>query len=209
MVMKRYSNSSIYPISQASIESIAVNMKENGFEPNYPILVKDGGIVDGWHRYQAALRAEVELVGLDFDGDDTDALLHIMRANGDRRHLNEGQKAAAAVKINRKLGKDAKAIAEVARNTGVNEATANRFTGYSDDDLEDILTGKKSQKDVKESKTRKSTRQSTTYTLTARQSGKVANLTVVMDTSGKKLLPRAFDLGLKALEEESALANGK
>ena len=209
MAMKRYSNSSVYPISESAIESIAVNMRENGFDPNYPILVKDGGIVDGWHRYQAALRAEVEPVFLDFDGDDNDTLLHIIRANGDRRHLNEGQKAAAAVKINRKLGKDAKAIAEVARNTGVNEATANRFTGYSDDDLEDILTGKKTQNEVKTSKAKKSSRQSTTYTLTTRQSGKVANLTVVMDISGKKLLARAFDLGLKALEDESAATNGK
>ena len=150
--MKRFSHSNIYPISKQAITSIAANMTEYGFDRDFPILTKEGGIVDGWHRYQAALLAGVEPIFEEFDGDADDALRFVMRANGDRRHLNEGQKAAAAVVVNRKLGKDAQDIVKLAKNFGVAEATVNRLTSYSDDDLGQIVSGAKTQAEVKEEK---------------------------------------------------------
>ena len=205
LAMPRYPNSNIYPISETAIGSIAANMKENGFDSDFPILIKDGGIVDGYHRYQAALKAEVEPIFREFDGTDEDVLRFILRVNGDRRHLNEGQKAAAAVIINRRLGKDAKSIVSVAKNNGVNEATVNRLTSYSDDDLQSIVNGTKTQNEVKEKKA-KASQKNPTYTLTKNQAAKLAALVVSLDERGKKLLARAFDLGLKVLEEQSATA---
>ena len=205
--MEQYPRSAIYPQSLSAIDSIAANMREYGYDPSFPILTKGGGIIDGWHRYKAALKAGVEPVFREFDGDDEEALRYILRVNGDRRHLNEGQKAAASVIINRRLGKDAKAIVEVAKSTGVTESTVNRLTSYSNDDLQDIVSGKKSQAEVKEKKVKKSTQQTPTYTLTRGQAAKVASLSVSLDERGKKLLARAFDLGLKALEEQAAEAS--
>ena len=52
--LSRFHKSSFYPISKEAIQSIAANMREHGFDPDFPILVKDGAIVDGYHRYEAA-----------------------------------------------------------------------------------------------------------------------------------------------------------
>ena len=201
--MERYEHSSIYPISEVAIDSIAANMNDNGFDPDFPILVKDGQIIDGWHRYQAALKAGVEPVYKEFDGDDDEALLYVQRANGDRRHLNEGQRASAAVMLNRRLGKDAKDIASLAKIQGVKEGTVNRLVSYSDDELQDIVSGRKTQEAVKEQRSR-SRGQATNYALTKNQAAKVAALSVQMDERGRRLISKAFDLGLRALEEEAA-----
>ena len=201
--MERYENSSIYPLSETAIDSIAANMAENGFDPDFPILVKDSQIIDGWHRYQAAARAGVDPIFREFDGDDDEILRYVLRANGDRRHLNEGQRASAAVMINRRLGKNAKDIATLAKTYGVKEGTVNRLVTYSDDELQDIVTGRKTQEAVKEQKS-KSRGQPTTYALTKSQSAKIASLSVQLDERGKRLVSRAFDLGLRALEEQVA-----
>ena len=51
-------------------------MKENGFDRDFPILIKgNDGIVDGWHRYEAAKLAGVEPVFEEFDGDDEKTIL--------------------------------------------------------------------------------------------------------------------------------------
>ena len=201
MVMKRYSNSNVYPISQTAIDSIAANMKEHGFDPDFPIIVKDGEIVDGWHRYEAAKQAGVEPEFREFVGSAEDVLHYILRANGDRRHLWQGQKAAAAIIINRKLGSKAQAAENLAQSAGVNKATVDRLRSYSDDELEGIVSGEKSQSEVKEAKAKDTRSQATTYTLTRPQAAKVAALTVSMDQKGKQVLTKAFDLGLKALED--------
>ena len=82
--MLRHGNTSIYPTSQEAIDSIAANMAQNGFDPDFPILTMevDGEreIIDGWHRYQAALQAGVEPQFRPFDGDANDALRFIQRA---------------------------------------------------------------------------------------------------------------------------------
>ena len=51
-------------------------------------------------RYEAAQIVGVEPVFEEFNGDDDQALQYVLRANGDRRHLFEGQKASAAIIIN-------------------------------------------------------------------------------------------------------------
>ena len=60
MSMKRYAHSNIYPIDKAAIEAIAENMRVNGYDQTQPIMLKDGAIVDGYHRHEAALRAGVQ-----------------------------------------------------------------------------------------------------------------------------------------------------
>ena len=202
--IKRYDGSGIYPISKAAIASLAANMKEYGFDRNFPILLKDGDIVDGYHRHEAALAAGVEPVFEDFEGDKKAALEYVLRANGDRRHLNEGQKAAAAIIINRALGKDAESIANLMKNTGVWEGTVNRLTSYSDEDLGEIVSGEKTQNAVKEKTRKRTSSQPTTYTLTKAQAARVASLAVTLDERGKKLLSQIFNAGLKVLEDQAS-----
>ena len=208
--MERYSNSSIYPISEDAIESIATNMRINGFDPDFPIVVRSGEIIDGWHRYQASQRAGVEPQFREFAGDDNEVLRYVLRANGDRRHLNGGQKAAAAIIINRRIGGEAKDMANIAKEAGISEGNANRLASCSDEDLNDVVNGKKTQQAVRESTAKATKGQSTTYTLSRPQAAKVASLSVTLDQRGKQVLVRAFDLGLKAMEEQvTAMAPAK
>ena len=202
--MKRCEGSSIYPISKEAIASIAANMKEYGFDRNFPILVKDGGIVDGYHRYEAALDTGVEPVFEEFEGGKDAALAYVLRANGDRRHLNEGQKAAAAIGINRALGKDAESIAKLAKIQGVSEATVNRLTSYSDEDLGHIVSGEKTQNEVKDKARKRTSSQPTTYALSKTQAARMAALAVKLDERGKRLLTQIFNAGLKVLEEQAS-----
>ena len=154
-------------------------------------------------RYEAARLAGVEPVFEEFDGNKEDALKFVLRANGDRRHLNAGQKAAAAIIINRALGKDAESIKRLAKNQGVSEGIVNRLTSYSDEDLGHIVSGKKTQDEVKKTKKRSSSKPAT-YTLTKTQMVGMAGLSIKLDERGKKLLSQIFNAGLKVLEEQTS-----
>ena len=198
--IKRREKSSIYPIDNVAIGNIAANMTEYGFDREFPILVKDGAIVDGYHRYRAAQLAGVEPVFEEFDGDENDALAYVLRANGDRRHLDKGKGAAAAIIINRALGKDAEAIKAIAKNYSLTESTVNRLTSYSDEELKSISTGEKTQAQVRSKKAKSSSAQPLTYTLTKTQAARVAALAVTLDERGKKLLSRIFTEGIRVIE---------
>ena len=131
MTINRYPFSSVYPIDKAAVQAIAENMRTYGYDPTFPILLKNGEIVDGFHRHEAALLAEVEPTFQDVpsDWDDNDILRYVVRANGDRRHLNNGQRAAAAVLIKRKLGDAIESAHEIAKTSGVRDICGQPFHG--------------------------------------------------------------------------------
>ena len=62
------------------------------------IVLLDGKVLDGWHRYRAAVEVgiELELVRREFLGDDP--VGYVIRRNGDRRHLTAGQRAICVAK---------------------------------------------------------------------------------------------------------------
>ena len=59
-----------------------------------PVITYEGQVLDGWHRYQACLHAEVKPALVEFDGVDPVAL--VMSLNMSRRHLTSSQRAEAA-----------------------------------------------------------------------------------------------------------------
>ena len=207
--LSRYPGSSIYPVDDSAIKSIAANMAANGYDPDFPILLKDGAIVDGWHRCEAAKLAGVEPIFREFDGNNDDAVRFVLRANGDRRHLGAGQRAAASVLAQRKLGLDAEKIADLAESQGFAVSTYNQYASYPAEDLEDIVKGAKTQTEVKKRNKKGPPQRNPTYTLTKAQAAKVASLSINLDDRGKNILRRAFDMGLKALEDSLPAANGK
>ncbi len=62
----------------------------------YPVVVLDGQVLDGWHRYRAALEAGVECPTRKFV--DGDAAGYVIRNNALRRNLTASQRAAMIVK---------------------------------------------------------------------------------------------------------------
>ena len=57
----------------------------------------DGMVLDGWHRYRAALDAEVQPLIVPWSGDDPAG--YVIRQNAHRRHLTAGQRAICVAKI--------------------------------------------------------------------------------------------------------------
>ena len=111
---------------------------ENGFL-NPVIILYQGQVLDGWHRYQAALTLDRvgELTFKEFDGESP--LTYIVSLNSRRRHLTPSQRAAIAVKHtvmlevgnvkaqNSAASSDVpKTIDEVAKVAGVSKPTVDR-----------------------------------------------------------------------------------
>jgi hypothetical protein len=74
------------------------SMQQNGYLTTDPIAVKDGFIIDGRHRYSAAVDTGVEplFVELDMPWDHIPAFV---ASRSTRRNLTTGQRAAAAAKM--------------------------------------------------------------------------------------------------------------
>lgn len=87
----------IYPeMSEDEFESLKAGMAEEGFDPDYPIILFESAIIDGWNRYRAATQLGIERKFKEFKGSKNDAFEYVIKTNK-RRSLSSSQKAAIAV----------------------------------------------------------------------------------------------------------------
>lgn len=99
--MKHHPLAQIIPShSPEDFDRLVESMKKSGFDPHRPVVIHEGMILDGRHRYDAAKKAGVEVVAEDwqpaFEGD-TPALF-VLRSTY-HRTLTTAQRAALAVEI--------------------------------------------------------------------------------------------------------------
>lgn len=91
---------------KALVDDIDLNGVRN------PILLYQGKIIDGWHRYQACLELNVKKMRMaDWDGDDPVAF--VLSQNLHRRHLNPSQRSlifAELAEWNEKTGRVSKSL---------------------------------------------------------------------------------------------------
>lgn len=119
------------------IESLAAHMQKHGYDATEPIVLYDGRILDGRHKHDAAQKAEVEPVFLEFTGDD-EAALEFVRKKLLRQHLDSSQRAMVAAKLadlhqggdrrsgDFKASKEVLKIAEAAAQMNVSESAVDR-----------------------------------------------------------------------------------
>jgi hypothetical protein len=97
--MKDYENhplSELFPIiSAAEIKDLAEDIKERGLQS--PIVLYEGKILDGRHRYEGCSQAGVTPKFETYDGDDPVGF--VFSANLRRRHLTDGQRAMIAARL--------------------------------------------------------------------------------------------------------------
>jgi len=87
----------IYPeMSEDEFEELKASMAEKGYDNEYPIILFEGAIIDGWNRYRAATKLGIERKFKEFKGTKIDAFEYIVQTNK-RRSLSSSQKAAIAV----------------------------------------------------------------------------------------------------------------
>lgn len=107
-------------IDAKTFQLLTKGMRENGFKPEYPIVLYNGMILDGRNRYRAAQETKTAPVFRDFEGDDSEALQFVVSANLHRRHLNISEKAIIAAElldIEAELSANEKSVRKFAQTT--------------------------------------------------------------------------------------------
>lgn len=80
------------PYKEEVVAEIAEDMKEHGYREDRPISLFHGKILDGRHRYEAALRAGVEPFFQDYLGTTQGAIDYVTSENVKRRMLTNREK---------------------------------------------------------------------------------------------------------------------
>ena len=77
------------------------DMMLNGYDPNFPVVLYEGLILDGRHRWSAAteLGKMSDVTTIEFVGDYAAARTFVVRANAGRRSMSAAQKAATAAEM--------------------------------------------------------------------------------------------------------------
>ena len=135
----------IFPLMEgAAFDALVADIKANGLRE--PIVVLKGKILDGRNRYRAAKLAEVPIEAVEFEGDDP--VSFVWSANFHRRHLDESQKAMAAVRrANLKVGQPKKnsatlpniSQAEAATRAGISTRTVTSAAAVLKDGIPELV----------------------------------------------------------------------
>lgn len=75
------------------------NIRMNGFDPKFPIVLFEGEILDGWQRYKICKENNIDFTTVEFEGIEEDAITFVRRSNT-RRNLTKNQIAAFIVDSN-------------------------------------------------------------------------------------------------------------
>lgn len=84
-------------MSKKEIAELRKSIEEQGFLDEYPIVIHEGKILDGWHRYGAATAVGVVPLFRDYKGKDPAGF--VMSTNVMRRHLTDDQRSGIAGKL--------------------------------------------------------------------------------------------------------------
>lgn len=96
--LERHPLSTAWPdLSEEEFATLGTRIAEHGYDRREPIVLYQGYILDGWHRYQVALANGIDPPVVEFDGDDPVGFV-IARQCG-RRNLTPGQRAEAIVRV--------------------------------------------------------------------------------------------------------------
>jgi hypothetical protein len=93
-MLKQHPLSALYPaMPEQDFDGLVADIRQHGQKE--AVIVFQGQILDGWHRYQACAKVGIKCVTTKHDG--TDPLAFVMSRNLHRRHLTGSQRAAIAV----------------------------------------------------------------------------------------------------------------
>lgn len=84
-------------MSEEDYQELKADIEKN--ELIEPVVIYQGQILDGKHRYQACVELGIEPKFTEFEGDELSALQFVISKNIKRRHLTESQRAAIAAEI--------------------------------------------------------------------------------------------------------------
>ena len=81
------------PYKEAQVKFLTERMKQVGYDDNFPVVIWNGSILDGRHRYNAAELAGIDPVFTTFKGTEQEAWDYVTATNVDgTRHINNEEK---------------------------------------------------------------------------------------------------------------------
>ena len=105
--LKRHELSSVFgDMPETDFENLVKSVEQDGFMDSL-IRVLDGKVLDGWHRYQAALSLNLvrKLMFMPWDDEkDGEAIAFVSARNLERRHLTASQRGQIVVFLNERFG---------------------------------------------------------------------------------------------------------
>ena len=87
----------IPPLSDDEFKGLCKSVKKNGYQDQFPIVVYEGMILDGWHRWQACLKEGVTPKMVKYSGKDP---IGFVRSSLERRHMSDDMKASSLAELN-------------------------------------------------------------------------------------------------------------
>ena len=84
-------------MSESEFNDLVEDIRKNGLEDK--IVMLDGMVLDGWHRYLALLALGIDPKPYFIEYDGKDPLAYVVSKNKHRRHLDKSQWAMIAAKI--------------------------------------------------------------------------------------------------------------
>lgn len=104
MPLEIHEYAKIFPTMEAgAFQSLVVDICENGQKD--PILLFEGKVLDGRHRYQACMTNGIQPLIAEFEGDQSEAVSLVMSRNMHRRHLSTSQRALIAARVREAVNK--------------------------------------------------------------------------------------------------------
>ncbi len=94
--MKKHQFNIFPDMSEEEFNRLKEDIQKNGFDPNYPIMLYDNAVLDGWNRYRACEELKKTPLLDHFAGNDEEALAFVMRSNK-RRNLSDERLTALAL----------------------------------------------------------------------------------------------------------------
>jgi hypothetical protein len=138
MELKQHPLSSAFPAMSADdFAALVEDIKANG--QREPVMLQDGMVLDGWHRYRACLQIGIEPQKFTFGG--TDPVSFVLSHNLHRRHLTPSQRAAAVVACTEWAPKGRPGKAETV--SGFREKDLAKTAGTSDRTIRDAKAAHK------------------------------------------------------------------
>ena len=160
--LKRHELSSIFgDMPETDFENLVKSVEQDGFMDSL-IRIHDNKILDGWHRYQAALSLNLvrKLMFMHWDAEkEGTAVAFVAARNIERRHLSASQRAQIVVSLNERFGwggdrsktpNDAlKSKAELAAQANVGASSIDRAVKVEKlGKAENVISGEKSSTQV-------------------------------------------------------------
>jgi len=112
------------PHKPETVDDIANDMAVNGFRQDRAIATYEGKILDGRHRYEAAIKVGVDPIFAEFQGTKEEAIAYVTSENVARRHLNNREKEFFYAKRADALGVNPKGSNQHPTNVGTSIPSA-------------------------------------------------------------------------------------